>query len=102
MWSILVRRHPKLHVRGYRRPAARAQQAPGGFLEQGAPPTIFSAAMLGQLDVVKAYAAAMPDTICCEGRTAFRSPRTRKLVEHRLSRFFSFSPRSALRRQRWQ
>ena len=31
------------------------------LIEQGAPPTIFSAAMLGQLDVVKAYAAAMPD-----------------------------------------
>jgi hypothetical protein len=31
------------------------------LIEQGAPPTIFSAAMLGQLDVVKAYAAAMPN-----------------------------------------
>jgi len=31
------------------------------LLEQGAPPTIFSASMLGQLDVVKAYAAAMPN-----------------------------------------
>ena len=31
------------------------------LIEQGAPPTVFSAAMLGQLDVVKAYAAAMPD-----------------------------------------
>ena len=31
------------------------------LIEQGAPPTIFSAAMLGQLDLVKAYAAAMPD-----------------------------------------
>jgi hypothetical protein len=31
------------------------------LLENGAAPTIFSAAMLGQLDVVKAYAAAMPD-----------------------------------------
>ena len=31
------------------------------LIEQGAQPTIFSAAMLGQLDVVKAYAAAMPD-----------------------------------------
>ena len=30
------------------------------LIEQGAQPTIFSAAMLGQLDVVKAYAAAMP------------------------------------------
>jgi hypothetical protein len=31
------------------------------LIQQGAPPTIFSAAMLGQLDVVKAYAAAIPD-----------------------------------------
>ncbi len=31
------------------------------LIEQGAPPTVFSAAMLGQLDIVKAYAAAMPD-----------------------------------------
>ena len=31
------------------------------LIEHGAPPTIFSAAMLGQLDVVKAYAAAMPE-----------------------------------------
>jgi hypothetical protein len=30
------------------------------LIEQGAQPTIFSAAMLGQLDVIKAYAAAMP------------------------------------------
>jgi hypothetical protein len=31
------------------------------LIEKGAPPTIFSAAMLGQLDVVRAYAAAMQD-----------------------------------------
>jgi hypothetical protein len=31
------------------------------LIDAGAPPTIFSAAMLGQLDVVKAYAAAMPN-----------------------------------------
>ena len=31
------------------------------LLEAGAGPTIFSAAMLGQLDVVKGYAAAMPN-----------------------------------------
>ena len=31
------------------------------LIEQGAPPTIFSAAMLGQLDVVRAYAAAIPN-----------------------------------------
>ena len=31
------------------------------LLENGAQPTIFSAAMLGQLDVVRAYAAAIPD-----------------------------------------
>jgi hypothetical protein len=31
------------------------------LIEHGAPPTVFSAAMLGQLEVVKAYAAAMPE-----------------------------------------
>lgn len=31
------------------------------LIEQGAPPTIFSAAMLGQMDVVKAYAATIPN-----------------------------------------
>ncbi len=31
------------------------------LIEHGAPPTIFSAAMLGQLDVVKAYGAAIPN-----------------------------------------
>jgi hypothetical protein len=31
------------------------------LIENGAQPTIFSAAMLGQLDVVKGFAAAMPD-----------------------------------------
>src|SRR5207244_7741332 len=30
------------------------------LLEQGAPPTLFSATMLGQLDVVKAFIAATP------------------------------------------
>jgi hypothetical protein len=31
------------------------------LIEHGAPPTIFSAAMLGQLDIVRSYAAAMPN-----------------------------------------
>ena len=31
------------------------------LIEQGAPPTIFSATMLGQLDVIKAFAAVTPD-----------------------------------------
>ena len=31
------------------------------LIEHGAPPTIFSAAMLGQLDIVRSYAGAMPD-----------------------------------------
>jgi hypothetical protein len=31
------------------------------LIDHGAPPTIFSAAMLGQLDVVKAYAVSMPN-----------------------------------------
>jgi hypothetical protein len=30
------------------------------LIDHGTPPTIFSAAMLGQLDIVKSYAAAMP------------------------------------------
>jgi len=37
------------------------------LIEQGAPPTIFSAAMLGQLDVVKAYTAAMPSVHLLRG-----------------------------------
>ncbi len=37
------------------------------LISQGAPPTIFSAAMLGQLDVVKAYASAMPDVHLLRG-----------------------------------
>ena len=37
------------------------------LIEQGAPPTIFSAAMLGQLDVVKAYAAAIPNVHLLRG-----------------------------------
>lgn len=37
------------------------------LIEHGAPPTIFSAAMLGQLDVVKAYAAAMPNVHLLRG-----------------------------------
>lgn len=37
------------------------------LIENGAPPTIFSAAMLGQLDVVKAFAAAIPDVHLLRG-----------------------------------
>jgi hypothetical protein len=37
------------------------------LIAQGAPPTIFSAAMLGQLDVVKTYASAMPDVHLLRG-----------------------------------
>ena len=37
------------------------------LIANGAPPTIFSAAMLGQLDVVKAYAAAIPDVHLLRG-----------------------------------
>jgi len=37
------------------------------LLEQGARPTLFSAAMLGQLEVVKAYLTATPELIACEG-----------------------------------
>jgi hypothetical protein len=41
------------------------------LVEHGAPPTIFSAAMLGQLDVVKAFAAAMPNVNQLRGRLEF-------------------------------
>ena len=37
------------------------------LIEHGAHPTIFSAAMLGQLDVVKAYAAAIPNVHLLRG-----------------------------------
>jgi hypothetical protein len=37
------------------------------LIENGAPPTLFSATMLGQFDVVKAYAAAMPDVHLLRG-----------------------------------
>lgn len=37
------------------------------LLEQGAPPTLFSAAMLGQLDVVKAWLTAVPEALHARG-----------------------------------
>src|SRR4030095_48161 len=37
------------------------------LLENGAPPTIFSAAMLGQLEVVKAFAASIPNVLSLRG-----------------------------------
>jgi hypothetical protein len=44
------------------------QRAIAAFLiDNGAPPTIFSAAMLGQLDVVTAFAAAMPNVLSLRG-----------------------------------
>jgi hypothetical protein len=46
------------------------------LLSNGAGPTIFSAAMLGQLDVVQAYAAAMPDI------HLLRGPHGTPLVAH--------------------
>ena len=46
------------------------------LIENGAGPTIFSAAMLGQLDVVKAFAAAIPDV------NQLRGPHGIPLVNH--------------------
>lgn len=46
------------------------------LLENGAPPTIFSAAMLGQLDVVKAFAAALPNV------NRLRGPHGIPLINH--------------------
>jgi hypothetical protein len=46
------------------------------LIEHGAGPTIFSAAMLGQLDVVKAFAAAIPDV------NRLRGPHGIPLVNH--------------------
>ena len=46
------------------------------LLEQGAPPTLFSATMLGQLDVVKAFMAATP------GLQKIRGPHSLSLMVH--------------------
>jgi hypothetical protein len=46
------------------------------LLENGAPPTLFSATMLGQLDVVKAFMAATP------GLQRIRGPHTLSLMTH--------------------
>jgi hypothetical protein len=46
------------------------------LLENGAPPTLFSAAMLGQLDLVKAFMAAMP------GAQRRRGPHSLSLMVH--------------------
>ena len=46
------------------------------LLEQGAPPTLFSATMLGQLDVVKAFMAATP------GLQRIRGPHSLSLMVH--------------------
>lgn len=46
------------------------------LIENGAPPTIFSAAMLGQLDVVKAFSAAIPNV------NHLRGPHGIPLVNH--------------------
>jgi hypothetical protein len=37
------------------------------LIDRGAPPTIFSAAMLGQLDVVKTFATAIPNAVVLRG-----------------------------------
>lgn len=46
------------------------------LIENGAPPTLFSAAMLGQLDLVKAFLAAMP------GGQRMRGPHSISLMTH--------------------
>ena len=46
------------------------------LLERGAPPTLFSAAMLGQLDIVKAFVAASP------GLQRLRGPHSLSLMVH--------------------
>jgi hypothetical protein len=46
------------------------------LLENGAPPTLFSATMLGQLDVVKAFVAATP------GLQKIRGPHSLSLMVH--------------------
>jgi hypothetical protein len=46
------------------------------LIENGAPPTLFSATMLGQLDVVKAFLAAMP------GGQRLRGPHSISLLVH--------------------
>jgi hypothetical protein len=45
----------------------RARPIAEVLLEHGAPPTLFSAAMLGQLDIVKAWMAAVPDALHLRG-----------------------------------
>lgn len=51
------------------------------LLENGARLDIFAAAMLGQLDIVKAALKAYPEAIYTPGRTAFRSSNTPKWAE---------------------
>jgi hypothetical protein len=46
------------------------------LIENGAPPTIFSATMLGQLDVVRAFAAVVPDV------NRLRGPHSIPLINH--------------------
>lgn len=46
------------------------------LIENGAPPTIFSAAMLGQVDAVKAFASAMPNV------NRLRGPHGIPLINH--------------------
>ena len=48
----------------------------GLLIESGSPPTIFSAAMLGQLDLVKAFAAAVPNV------NQLRGPHSIPLINH--------------------
>ena len=61
------------------------------LLENGAEPTLFSAAMLGQLDVVKAMIAAQP------GVQRTRGPHSISLLAHARAVSSPASPQSAAR-----
>ena len=66
--------------------ARRRRRTPAGarspelLIENGAPPTLFSAAMLGQLDLVKAFLATVP------GGQRMRGPHSISLLTHAQSR----------------
>jgi hypothetical protein len=84
----LVRQHPALAMASYDWGYGDWETALGAashtgrreiaelLIENGAPPTLFSAAMLGQLDLVKAFVAARP------GAQRMRGPHSISLLVH--------------------
>ena len=84
----LLQQHPALAKASFDWGYGDAETALGGashtgrreiaelLIEHGAPPTLFSATMLGQLDVVKAIIAAVP------GAQRMRGPHTISLLTH--------------------